>query len=63
MRHMHAVDRPICELDSPSGQIGEITRVIFGGVDCPECLRRAIADAEDRALVLHELLAKAEVSS
>jgi len=57
---MHSVERPICGLDSPIESIGHTVRVIFGDVDCPDCLRRAIAEAEERARVLRDLLVKVE---
>lgn len=60
MRHMLSVERPICGLTSPVSMIADAVRVIFGTVDCPDCLRRAIAEAEARAAVLRELLVKAE---
>ena len=63
MRHMLSVERPICGLDSPITTIGDAVRVIFGSVDCPDCLRRAIAEAEARAGALRELLVKVEALS
>lgn len=63
MRHMHSVERPICGLESSVTMIGDAVRLIFGGVDCPDCLRRSIAEAEERAQVLRELLAKVEALS
>ncbi len=61
MKHMHSIDRPICELTSTAEMIGDTVRVIFGPVDCPACLRRAIVEAEERSRVLRDLLAKVEV--
>ena len=63
MRHMLSVEHPICGLTSSVSMIGDAVRVIFGSVDCPNCLRRAIAEAEERAIVLRELLVKAEALS
>ena len=63
MRHMHSVERPICGLESSVSMIGDAVRVIFGSVDCPDCLRRSIAEAEERAAALRELLAKVEAMS
>lgn len=63
MRHMHSISRPICGLDTSIETIGHATRAIFGDVECPDCLRRAIAEAESRAQVLRELLAKVEALS
>lgn len=60
VRHMHSIDRPICEAESPVDALGRATRMIYGGIECPDCLRRAIAEAEERARVLRELLAKVE---
>lgn len=55
-RHMYAIDRPICEAESSVDKIGETTRLIYRVVDCPSCLRRAIAEAEERVRVLRDLL-------
>jgi len=63
MRHMHSIDRPICEAESSVDALGRATRMIYGGIECPECLRRAIAEAEERARVLRELLAQVETRS
>jgi hypothetical protein len=60
---MLSVDHPICELESPVEMIGGAVRTIFGSVDCPDCLRRAIAEAEERARVLREMLSKVETPS
>lgn len=60
VRHMHSMDRPICEAESSVDALGRATRMIYGGVECPSCLRRAIAEAEERARVLQELLDKVE---
>ena len=63
MRHMHSAERPICELASSIELIGATTRSIYGNVDCENCLRRAIAEGEERSRVLRELLWKVEVMS
>lgn len=63
MRHMHAVDRPICEIVASIDLIGQATRSIFGLVDCTDCLRRAIAESEERVRVLRDLLSKVEALS
>ena len=63
MRHMHSVDRPICELASSIAMIGDATRSIYGLVDCEDCLQRAIAEGDERIRVLRELLAKVEAAS
>jgi len=60
VRHMHAIDRALCSLASSADLIGDATLSIFGDVDCPDCLRRAIAEGEERICVLRELLAKVE---
>ena len=60
LRHMHSIDRPICEAESTVDALGRATRMIYGGVECPDCLRRAIAEAEERARVLRELLEAVE---
>lgn len=56
MRHMYLIDRPLCAQE-PSSAFGEGTRAIYRVVDCPDCLRRVIAETEDRLTVLRELLA------
>ncbi len=63
MRHLHSIDRPLCQLYPAADQIGDSTRAIYGDVDCPDCLRRAIAEAEIRARVLRELLTRVEGAS
>jgi hypothetical protein len=60
---MHSVDRPICTLASSVEMIGEATLSIYGCVDCPDCLRRAIAEGEERTRVLRDLLGKLEALS
>jgi hypothetical protein len=60
---MHSLDRQLCQLDSPVEQIGEATRQVYDHVDCSDCLRRAIAEADARGCVLRELLAKVEALS
>ena len=61
MRHLHSVDRPICELASSSIEmIATATRSIYGNVDCQDCLRRAITEGDERTRVLRDLLAKLE---
>lgn len=63
MKHMHAIDRPLCGLASSADLIGDATRSIFGDVDCKDCLRRAIAEGKERIRVLLDLLAKVEAKS
>ena len=63
MKHTPSVDRPICELASSVEMIGDATRAIYGGVDCEACLRRAIAEGDERTRVLRELLVKVEAAS
>ena len=63
MRHMHSVDRPICALGSTIEMIGQAILTIYDLVDCPDCLRRAIAEGDERTRVLRELLAKVESAS
>lgn len=62
-RHMHSVDRSICELASSLKMVEELTRSIYGHVDCGECLRHAIAEGDTRLRILRELLANTEVAS
>lgn len=63
MRHIHSIDRPICELDTPVDAIGGAVRSIYHEVECSDCLRRVIAEAEERARVLRELLLQVENAS
>ena len=63
MTHIHSVDRPFCALSSPIEMIGDTTRSIYGLIDCEDCLRRAIAEGEERTRVLRELLANVEDAS
>ncbi len=60
---MLSVERPLCGIPSSTGMIGNAVRIIFGAVDCPDCLRRAIDEAEERALTLRDLLTKVEALS
>lgn len=62
-RHMHSVDKPICELASSVDMIGDATRSIYGHIDCEDCLRRAIAEGDERTRVLRDLLAQVEIVS
>lgn len=61
MRHMYAGGNiaGICELKPTVDLIEPMTLTIYGTVTCVECLRRAIAESEERARVLRTLLAKA----
>lgn len=54
---MYAIDRPLCEQEHTLS-VGDGTRAIYRDVSCPECLRRVIAETEDRLRVLNELLDK-----
>lgn len=63
MKHVYSTERPICALESRVDRIGDATRAIYRGIDCPDCLRRAIAEADERSRVLRDLLAKTEVAS
>lgn len=63
IRHMFLMERPICEFDSSAEAAGAATRTIYGEIDCPGCLRRMIAEADERARVLRELLALVEAVS
>ena len=63
MKHVRSGDQSTCEMTSSAGMIAEVTRSIFGQVDCEDCLRRAIAEGEERTRVLRELLAIAGSSS
>ena len=60
VRHMHSIDRPICEAESTVDALGRATRMIYGGIECADCLRRAIAEGEERTRVLRELLTRVE---
>lgn len=61
MKHMHAMDRDLCT--RASVDIAATTRAIYAAIDCVDCLRRAIAEAEERAAALRELLSRVEVVS
>jgi hypothetical protein len=60
---MYALERPICELESSVSAIGNAVRTIYRTVDCADCLRRAIAEAEERTRTLRDLLAGSEALS
>ena len=62
-RHMQSVDRPLCELASSIEMIDDLMQSIYGHVDCVACLRRAIAEGEERTRVLREMLSRVEVAS
>jgi hypothetical protein len=57
---MHSLDLPFCAETTAVAAIAEATKMLYDAVDCPNCLRRAIAEAEERARGLSELLAKVE---
>ncbi len=63
MRHMRTTGGSLCVLASPANLISDATRLIFGDVDCPDCLRRAITECEERIRVLREQLVKVEALS
>lgn len=64
MKHMATSFGPsICTTEGTVDQMVDATRAIFGYVDCPACLRRAIAESEARAHVLRDLLDKLEALS
>ena len=57
-RHAVLLDQPYCSTEAPVDGVGVATRAIYEDVDCPDCLRRMIDESEERARVLHELLAR-----
>lgn len=63
MRHTRSGEQAICEMASSIGMIAELTVSIFGPIDCEDCLRRAVAESEERTRVLRELLARTERAS
>ncbi len=63
IRHVLAGDRQICSMDTFVAAIHATTRSIYQGIDCPACLRAAIAASEERTVVLRELLDRVEGSS
>ena len=64
MKHLNITDGPaICATQGTVDEVVDATRAVFGGVDCPGCLRRAVAESEARTHVLRELLDKVEVLS
>lgn len=56
MTHDYENNRAICTRDIPVETIGEAVRADYRHVDCEDCLRRAIAETNERASVLQELL-------
>ena len=53
----------VCRADGSVERIVDVTRTVFGSVECSDCLRRAIAETEGRLHVLRELLARLEIAS
>jgi hypothetical protein len=62
MKHMHALDRPLCTMVS-SVDIAAATRTIYASIDCVDCLQRAIRESDEKTTALRELLARVEVVS
>jgi hypothetical protein len=56
VKHAHLIDGPLCARVPAHGLAGA-TRAIYRDVDCPDCLRRVIAETEERLVVLRDLLA------
>ena len=58
-----ATCKSICKTDGSVDLVVDATRAVFGSVECPDCLRRAIAESDARGHVLRELLEKVEALS
>ena len=59
-KHARVKDQPICETAFFVEGAVDTTRAAYFVIDCPKCLRKALAASEARSHVLRELLSKAE---
>ena len=59
-RHARVKDQSICETTFFIEVAVDATRAAYFSIDCPKCLRQALAASEARSHVLRELLAKAD---
>ena len=60
IKHVHVREQVICETTFYIEALVDQTRSAYFAIDCPKCLRQALAASEARSHVLRELLAKAE---
>lgn len=60
MRHAYSGEKPLCSLSSTPRLIGESTLAIYRSIECPDCLRRRLAEAEEQVRVLRGLLSDIE---
>lgn len=60
MKHMYALEQPICGQMAAADVMAANVRVVYGTIDCPDCLRRLVSEADARTTALRDLLAKAE---
>ena len=61
-KHARVKEQSICETTFFLEALVDQTRSAYLSIDCPKCLRQALAASEARSHVLRELLAKLEVS-
>ena len=62
IKHVLVKEQAICETTFFVESIDETTRSAYRDINCTLCLRQALAAAEQRTQVLHELLAKVEIT-
>jgi len=63
IKHVIVKEQAICESTFFVASLDETTRLAFRDIDCPACLRQALAAAEQRVHALRDLLAKVEAAS
>ena len=61
-KHVHLREQTICETTFYVEALVDQTRAAYFSIDCPKCLRQALAASEARSHVLRELLSKAEIA-
>ena len=61
-KHVIVKEQAICETTFFVEAIDETSRAAFHDINCPACLRRALAAAEHRTQMLRDLLTKVEAS-
>jgi len=59
-RHARVKEQPMCETTFFVESVVDTTRSAYFDIDCPKCLRQALAASEARTHVLRELLGKLE---
>jgi hypothetical protein len=60
-KHAHVKEQTICETTFFVESVVDTTRSAYFAIDCPKCLRQALAASEARTHVLRDLLSKAEI--